>query len=291
MQIPRSYIENYSKTLNTVSEQARRQLAEALNKIDYSQDVATTREAVIAVMQPACGASASLAARLAAEFYDGLRARFGVVDDFEAEPESLRNPDATSGAVRAFAQDLVEDKSLDDFVGKCVDRIDYETRRAANECVAYNAKNDPKKPKWARIPAGAETCEWCIMLASRGFTYQSEEVASHAHAKCDCRIVPSWDKSPEAQGYDPALYYDMYKNPGDYPELQEARNARRRELYAEKKAEQVTERQQLERDARAVVGNQAKALGITEEEALRRFDALVGANTDAQLRRYIKRFT
>lgn len=217
MQIPRSYIENYSKTLNTVSEQARRQLAEALNKIDYSQDVATIREAVIAVMQPACGASASLAARLAAEFYDGLRARFGVVDDFEAEPESLRNPDATSGAVRAFAQDLVEDKPLDDFVGKCVDRIDYETRRAANECVAYNAKNDPKKPKWARIPAGAETCEWCIMLASRGFVYHTEETASHAHAHCDCRVMPSWDKSPSVQGYDPDAYYDEWVKSGFKP--------------------------------------------------------------------------
>lgn len=184
MQIPRKYIENYSNTLNVVSEQARRKLADALSQIDYTQDVATIRNAVIAVMQPACGASTQVAAQLAADFYDGLRARFGVVDDFEAEPQSLRIPDATDGAVRAFAQDLVEEKPLSDFIGKCVDRIDYETRRAANECVAYNAKKDPKKPRWARVPAGAETCEWCIMLASRGFVYHSEETASHAHANC-----------------------------------------------------------------------------------------------------------
>lgn len=221
MQIPRSYIDNYSKTLNVVSEQARRKLADALSKIDYSQDVATIREAVIAVMQPACNASASVAARLAAEFYDGLRERFGVVDDYEAEAESLREPAATSGAVRAFAQDLVDGRPLDDFVGKCVDRIDYETRRAANECVAYNAQNDPKKPKWARVPAGAETCQWCIMLASRGFVYHTEETASHAHAHCDCRIVPSWDKdNPAVQGYDPDLYYDMWKNPEKYENAQ-----------------------------------------------------------------------
>lgn len=217
MQIPRKYIENYSNALNVVSEQSRRKLAEALNQIDYTQDVATIRNAVIAVMQPACGASANVAAQLAADFYDGLRERFGVVDDFEAEPQSLRNPDATSGAVRAFAQDLVEEKPLDDFVGKCVDRIDYETRRAANECVAYNAKNDPKKPRWARVPAGAETCMWCIMLASRGFVYHSEETASHAHAHCDCRVVVSWDKdNPAVQGYDPKLYYDMWKHPEKY---------------------------------------------------------------------------
>ena len=222
MQIPRKYIENYSNTLNVVSEQARRKLADALSQIDYTQDVATIRNAVIAVMQPACGASTQVAAQLAADFYDGLRVRFGVVDDFEAEPQSLRIPDATDGAVRAFAQDLVEEKPLGDFIGKCVDRIDYETRRAANECVAYNAKKDPKKPKWARVPAGAETCMWCIMLASRGFAYLSEESASHSHAHCDCRIVPSWDKkNPAVQGYDPDLYYDMWKHPEKYENAQE----------------------------------------------------------------------
>lgn len=221
MQIPRSYIDNYSKALNVVSEQARRKLADALSQIDYTQDVATIRNAVIAVMQPACGASTQVAAQLAADFYDGLRVRFGVMDDFEAEPQSLRIPDATDGAVRAFAQDLVEEKPLSDFIGKCVDRIDYETRRAANECVAYNAKKDPKKPKWARVPAGAETCEWCIMLASRGFAYLSEESASHSHAHCDCRIVPSWDKkNPAVQGYDPKLYYDMWKHPEKYENAQ-----------------------------------------------------------------------
>ena len=81
MQIPRKYIENYSNTLNVVSEQARRKLADALSQIDYTQDVATIRNAVIAVMQPACGASTQVAAQLAADFYDGLRVRFGVVGD------------------------------------------------------------------------------------------------------------------------------------------------------------------------------------------------------------------
>lgn len=217
MQIPRKYIEDYSKALNVVSEQARQKLANALAQIDYTADVTTIREAVIAIMQPACNASAEVAARLAAEFYDGLRIRFGIEDDYKAEANSLREPDATSGAVRAFAQDLVDGKPTEQFVGKCVDRIDYETRKAANECVAYNAKNDPKKPRWARVPTGVETCDFCIMLASRGFVYHSEETASHAHAHCDCRIVPSWDKSPTAQGYDPDAYYDEWVESGFKP--------------------------------------------------------------------------
>lgn len=184
MQIPRSYVENYSKALNVVSDRARAALVDALAQIDYSADVADIREAVIAIMQPACGASSTMAARLAADFYDGLRARFGIDDGYLAEVDSQRVPEATEGAVRAFVQDLVDDKPIEQFVGKCADRIDYETRKAANECVAANAKRDPKKPRWARVPTGAETCQFCIMLASRGFVYHSEETASHAHANC-----------------------------------------------------------------------------------------------------------
>lgn len=216
MRIPRSYIENYSKALNVVSERARAQLVDALSRIDYSADVADIRNAVIAIIQPACGASSTMAARIAAEFYDGMRARFGIDDGFEAEVDSQRVPEATEGAVRAFAQDLVDGKPVEQFIGKCAARIDYETRRAANECVAANAKRDPKKPRWARIPTGAETCQFCIMLASRGFVYHSEETASHAHANCDCRVTPSWDKSPMVQGYDPDKYYDMWKHPEKY---------------------------------------------------------------------------
>jgi len=212
MQIPRSYIENYSRALNVVSEKSRAALVDALAKIDYSQDVATIRNATIAIMQPACGASSTMAARLAAEFYNGLRARFGIDDGFTAEVDSLREPEATEGAVRAFAHEL--DSSMPNvsaFQRLCVDRIDYETRKAANRCIEHNARRDPKKPKWARIPTGAETCEFCIMLASRGFVYHSEETASHAHARCDCRVTPSWDKSPSAQGYDPDEYYKLWQ--------------------------------------------------------------------------------
>lgn len=206
MQIPRSYIQRYSDALNAVSERARSALADALARIDYSADPASVREAVVAVMQRMCGASADVAARLAADFYDGLRAEFGVGGGYRAKVDGMRTPEATEGAVRAFVQDLVDGKPVEQFIGKCVDRIDYETRRAANMCMANNIKRDPKRPRWARVPMGAETCPWCMMLASRGFAYHSEAAADHNHPGCDCRVVPSWDESPEVQSYSPKEY-------------------------------------------------------------------------------------
>lgn len=232
MQIPRSWILRYSRSIRGISKQARETLADALEQVDWTQDVATIRSQVIAIMQACCGASSTMAARIAADFYDGLRAEFGIEDGFSAIANSLRDSMATDGAVRAFAQDLVDGKR-DSFVEKCLGRIESEVLIAANKCVRENAKRDPKKPRYARVPTGAETCEFCIMLASRGFVYASHDLASHAHANCDCRVVPSWDKKKAAvEGYDPDYYLDCYQHPNDHPEIRDAINARRRELYA-----------------------------------------------------------
>lgn len=218
--IPRSYIEEYSNALNGISDTAKASLVAALESVDYSRPVADIRNAVIAIMQAACGASTDVTARLAADFYDGLRLRMAG-EPMGAVADSMRKPEATENTIRAFIQVIVDGGDTDEFIRMCADRIDYETRLAANQCIEYNAKNDPKKPRWARIPTGVETCDFCIMLASRGFVYHSEETASHAHAHCDCRVVPSWDKSPLAQGYDPDKYYDMWKHPEKYENAQE----------------------------------------------------------------------
>lgn len=76
-----------------------------------------------------------------------------------------------------------------------------------------------------------------MMLASRGFVYASRKAAGeneHYHPNCRCQVIPSFGKT-EVEGYDPDAYYDMWKNPEKHPELREARNARRRELYADRK--------------------------------------------------------
>ena len=51
------------------------------------------------------------------------------------------------------------------------------------------------------------------MLASRGFSYLSEDTAGRQmqyHADCDCDIVPSWS-SGKLKGYDPDKYREMYQ--------------------------------------------------------------------------------
>mgnify|MGYP003606112248 FL=1 len=58
--------------------------------------------------------------------------------------------------------------------------------------------------RFARVLTGAENCEFCIMLASRGPVYRSESSAGSKtvngmiesfHPGCDCKIVPVYNKA------------------------------------------------------------------------------------------------
>lgn len=222
MTIPREYIDNYVGALASISEGTRARLEESLRAIDWTQDVATVRDRIIEVMQAYCGGTTDMAAMLAAEFYDGIR-ELAVGERLGAFAESGRVPEATDGAVRAFVQDLVDGGGPDPVIQKCLERMDYETRRAAATCITRNSRRDPSRPRYARIPAGGETCDFCIMLASRGPVYHTEASAGavdHFHANCRCQVVPFFDtyeigpsrraSAMSVEGYDPDALYDQY---------------------------------------------------------------------------------
>lgn len=84
--------------------------------------------------------------------------------------------------------------------------------------------------RWARVPQGEETCDFCLMLASRGFVYVSEASAQgyegHVHRGCDCIVVPGvghyeagttnymgseWQQDTVLEGYDTNAMYDLWK--------------------------------------------------------------------------------
>lgn len=211
--LPREAIDSYTKRLNALSSAARRVVAAQLAQIEY-EGIADLREKVIAILEPVCAASSDAAA-YAAEFYDEVReAQAGAA--LGAEAVSAHSAEATAAAVRAMVQVVVDGKPWEHFARQVEDRADYEVKRSAGECVKANAARDPLRPKWARVPSGTETCDFCLMLASRGFAYSSERSASekagggHYHPNCDCRIVPGFP-GMEVEGYDPADLYRKWK--------------------------------------------------------------------------------
>jgi len=80
------------------------------------------------------------------------------------------------------------------------------------------------------------------------------------------------------------------RNAEQWDEMSRFAQARERELKEQRQVENLTPRQKLEREARDALPQQAAEMGITLAEARRRFDALVASNTDAQLRRFIKKY-
>lgn len=232
MEIPREYIDNFTRVINALSDDAKKKLSKALEGIDAT-DLETLRAEIIAVMDLILAPYTDNAAAVAATFYDGLREYQGIADGFYALSESMRQYETTAGAVYTYTE---KHPQLDDELMRQLERqVGYEIKRAANECVAFNSKRDPLKPKWARVPkftpttyapwsgkpgvthnkelAQSGTCLFCTMLASRGFAYQSQETASHAHDGCDCTIVPSWKKAT-IKGYDPDALYDEWIESG-----------------------------------------------------------------------------
>lgn len=225
-EIPRAYVDNLTRSINRVSAESQKGLADALASIDWTQDVATVRDQIVAAMQVWCGGATDMTAQLAAEFYDGVReielgSRMGAVAN------SGRVPEATNGAVRAFIQDIVDGKPTQRVIAKCLSRLDYEVKVAASNCVKKNVGRDGSGPRYARVPSGSETCGFCIMLASRGPVYHSADTAGeggHFHSSCDCRIVPVWHSKRVVtenggvirrsgtgyEGYDPDALFDRY---------------------------------------------------------------------------------
>lgn len=77
--------------------------------------------------------------------------------------------------------------------------------------------------------AGAHTCQFCLMLASRGFVYHSAKTAgefAHYHSDCRCKVVAGFPEmifyykngvkvsrgvDPTVEGYDPDSLYNEYK--------------------------------------------------------------------------------
>ena len=208
--IPREALDYVTREINGVSAEAQAEVMRVLERIDWS-DITAAREIVVQAVQMALANATTLAAQASADFYDASRT-LCIGEPMGAVAISGYEPEKTDAAIRSFVR-FVERGEFDTFNDQVLQRVDYDVRRSANNSVVANGWNDPAKPKYARVPTGAETCDFCLMLASRGFVYRSESTAAidHTHSRCDCRAVPGWD-GDEVEGYDPDAIYDEWQD-------------------------------------------------------------------------------
>ena len=210
--IPRAAVDFLTEEINGISADAQARVLEVLQGIQWTpENIAQCRDLVIQALAAVMPTYTTMAAQASADFYDAAR-ELVVGERMGAQAISDFDMRKTEGAVRGFVR-FVLDGRVDTFNDQVLQRIDYEMKRSANMSVVENGRRDPKKVRYARVPTGAETCDFCLMLASRGFVYQSEGTAGagHTHSSCDCRCVPGWD-GMEVEDYDPRSIYDRWQD-------------------------------------------------------------------------------
>lgn len=226
MEVPSSYISGYTGAIETVVKRVQTELRAALSLVDFNQPVNDLRRELIGLMEDYCSAASSVGARVSADFYNELKRRITGRDATRLTFQDLRNPDDTRKAVIALLKEL-EEGELEDVEAledELVNQVEVEIKRGAARNTIENTRADPDDVRFARVPQGETTCDFCIMLASRGPIYHSEDSAgafSKFHYRCDCKVVPFFNtveaglsrrSSPMTiEGYDPDALYEQYR--------------------------------------------------------------------------------
>lgn len=204
--LSRADLETFRGQNKKLTAAASRDLASFWAKLDLA-DPEAARDALLEFVPRLVGQYGDLAAAMAADLYDDLRAASRVPRRFNATMAKNVPDDIIRQRVRFGVQHLWTgnpEQSLKFIDGAASKYI----LQPARDTIALSSRRDPAKPGWARVPE-PDACDFCLMLASRGFEYGSEDSAGgEYHDNCQCVAVPSWGNEP-IPGYDPdALYQD-----------------------------------------------------------------------------------
>lgn len=146
-------------------------------------------------------------------------------------------------ALRARRMAIASNKSLpkllagdaEGFARAIASAVAADVKRQATNTVMLNAQKNGAEYAW--IPGGAETCAFCIALASNGWQPASKatamgEHADHIHDNCECEFAIRFDRDTQYSSYDADKYAQIYSD-ADGRSSQDKINSIRRDLYAD----------------------------------------------------------
>ena len=204
--IPREQFDAYNKAVANLSDGVQREIESGIwawlqTDEGRAASVAECREYAKGVMSGVIQRYDEAAGSLAAEWYDKQAA-----DNHAKLPAAITatvyNPDTVDETARYQAKKLAKG-DLRGFAKYCGELGRNDVLRSLNETIIANVGRDRKTGvRFARVPTGAETCTFCIMLASRGAVYHTRKTAGefrHFHRRCDCKVVPGFEDDPDAE--------------------------------------------------------------------------------------------
>lgn len=198
-----------------LSPQERKQLREALNRLSATARDAflerwrvlgdSDRLALLDAWVAVVGSYGDLSAELGVLAFESQAATLGITPRLDVAPGvDAARAQARLGWAMASADRLGN-------VAVLIDELVKQPFRSTLQDSAVRSGVG-----WARVPTGAETCKFCLLLASRGGVYGSSQIAEFGlsgkkyHGDCDCEpvVVRSPDDYPAE--YDPGALYERY---------------------------------------------------------------------------------
>lgn len=191
---------------------AQRDLRQLWGSLNLSGDPALVRNAFLGVYPELIRPYGEAAAVLGADWYDMLRDAPPSAGSFRAALASPVQVDRAVASARWALGPL-----FDGDAAGALSLLDGATQRfvlqPGRDTVWSASRNDPVRTSFARVPSGATTCKWCVMLASRGFDYNTEASAGQGrrfHDNCDCVIVPGTNPDDLPEDYDVSVFQRLY---------------------------------------------------------------------------------
>lgn len=246
-----------------------------LNKFWLTLDMSlpeTARDRLLEFLPLLVAKYGDVAATVSADWYAQVRSEAKAPGRFSV-PLAPNTADAkTIGTTRRLAADLFAGKP-EDMLYSLHGAITKYALQSGRDTIDLAARRDPWRPKVARVPTGATTCRFCLLLASRGAVYSSKQKAGETtkfHPHDDCQIVVVGKGQDLPEGYDPDELYEQYKSdkpskkkpsgPPDPAEIERAKNLNA-QSYEAYQAGDLDRWSKLQAEAREIIRAAYNATG------------------------------
>lgn len=226
MILSRQQFDTYANGLKALSADMRTRLANDLWQVwENTRDMAALRDAATALgagyAEQYHLANAAVANDLWEQIFlnDTGKHMQAVVAESRDIPGRVKRT-----SERVFAD--IDDELTDEYIADSIRKADNRFARYAHEGARLSMwlnterayERGAKKARFARVPTGPTTCAFCILLASHGFYYLSEQTAifkengDKYHDCCDCEAVPGFSDDTGIVGFDADMYLDQYRD-------------------------------------------------------------------------------
>jgi len=208
--IPSRLTRAYSRAVNcqgAAAEKAVRAAVRAYIADNPKADVADVRDFAIEMVMSSGELYGGACSQAAFELQHEIALEFGAAMPDLKGWYYVPDVERVTEAVHYKARHLVEG-NVAGFVKEVADLARYHSEQGANETMSQTARKQATSARrkrrsgierdgvrFARVLQSPEPCEFCRMLADRGFVYLSEESAGQFfefHPGCKCKAVPGY---------------------------------------------------------------------------------------------------